>query len=82
MKYLNQVRAGASACVINDKVYVFGGQTQDNKGKDSDTIQVFTIPKKRWNLFHLKLTVSVFESSALQVSPTEIVIIGGGTDKV
>ena len=25
MKYLNQVRAGASACVINDKVYVFGG---------------------------------------------------------
>ena len=72
-------RSDAAACVLGDIIYVFGGEVEA-QGKDA--IQYFSIKTQRWKLHRLQINREIKVGQALQISPTEIAIVGGGKTEI
>ena len=71
---LNKPRNSHSSCVLNDRLYVFGGY----RSKYLSSVEVFDIVKRNtWSLIELPNIEPRAMAIFCPVSETQIIIIGG-----
>ena len=67
-----------SACSINDEfIYAFGGFFGSTEQEINDSIEVFEAEKNIWTVLAVRMKNPLWACSALSISATDIIIIGG-----
>ena len=67
-----------SACSINDEfIYAFGGFFGSTEQEINDSIEVYEVEKNIWSMLTVRMKNPLWACSALSISPTEIILIGG-----
>lgn len=78
MAVMKDKRHYLSACTINDEfIYAFGGFFGSTEQEINDTIEVYDVDKNTWTVLTVRMKNPLWACSALAVSPTEIILIGG-----
>lgn len=78
MAVMKDKRHYLSACTINDEfIYAFGGFFGSTEQEINDTIEVYDVDKNTWVVLTVRMKNPLWACSALAVSPTEIILIGG-----
>ena len=78
MAVMKDKRHYLSACTINDEfIYAFGGFFGSTEQEINDTIEVYDVDKNNWTVLTVRMKNPLWACSALAVSPTEIILIGG-----
>lgn len=81
---LNSARMYLSICKSNNKVYIFGGISHNNKILDSiEYIELIDgyISKSKWKTIHIKLPLPLLKLGCLFKSNEEVFIFGGITSE-
>jgi N-acetylneuraminic acid mutarotase len=67
-----------SACAVNDEfIYAFGGFFGSTEQEINDSIEVYEVEKNQWTYLTVRMKNPLWACSALSISPTEIILIGG-----
>ena len=67
-----------SACAISDEfIYAFGGFFGSTEQEINDTIEVYEVDKNSWTVHQVRMRNPLWACSALSISNTEIILIGG-----
>ena len=67
-----------SACTIGDEyVYAFGGFFGSTEQEINDTIEVYEVEKNQWSVLNVRMKNPLWACSALAISNSEIILIGG-----
>ena len=67
-----------SACSIGDEfIYAFGGFFGSTEQEINDSIEMYEVEKNIWSVLTTRMKNPLWACSALAISPTEILLIGG-----
>ncbi len=67
-----------SACTINDEyIYAFGGFFGSTEQEINDSIEVYNSEANTWTMLTIRMKNPLWACSALAISPSEIILIGG-----
>jgi len=67
-----------SACSIGDEcIYAFGGFFGSTEQEINDSIELYEVEKNLWQVLTVRMKNPLWACSALAISPTEILLIGG-----
>ena len=67
-----------SACAINDDtIYAFGGFFGSTEQEINDSIEIYEADKNVWTMLTVRMKNPLWACSALAISPSEIILIGG-----
>lgn len=67
-----------SACAIGDEfIYAFGGFFGSTEQEINDSIEVYEVEKNIWSMLTVRMKNPLWACSALSISATEIILIGG-----
>ena len=67
-----------SACSVNDEcIYAFGGFFGSTEQEINDSIEMYEVDKNIWTTLAVRMKNPLWACSALTISSTEIIIIGG-----
>ena len=71
-------RTFAAACALGKhSIYVFGGSENAANSTINNTIEKYDIKIQRWTMIKMRMELCLSQCLAVEVSRTEIAIIGG-----